>query len=69
MPGGLFHLALTQGQAPATQGDPPQQRAEPISLATQQLLHLVQQALRPVGRPALLQQLRMVQFQQRFEHQ
>jgi hypothetical protein len=66
---GQFILALAQGQPSTPQGDSPQQWRRSISLPFEHFMDVGQQMRRSPGRAALLQQLRMIEFEQAFKQQ
>ncbi|MNM78935.1 hypothetical protein D3C81_908550 [compost metagenome] len=66
---GQFILALAQGQAPTPQGDSSQQRRRSISLPSEHFMDVGQQLPCSPRCATLLQQLRMIEFEQAFKQQ
>ena len=67
--GRLLLPAQAQVQAATTQGDPSQQGFGIRMLPAEQTVHVAEQLIGPAGRSALLEQLRVIEFQQPFEYQ
>ncbi|MNZ89590.1 hypothetical protein D3C78_1085210 [compost metagenome] len=66
---GQFILALAQGQPSTSQGDSSQQRRRSISLPSEHFMDVGQQLPGSPGGTTLLQQLRMIEFEQAFKQQ